>query len=47
MKEYILDKIVELLDDAENFMKSKEELRDLYTELRDLVWDREQAVKWE
>ena len=45
MKEYILDKIVELLGDAENYIKNKEELRDLYTEVRDLVWDREQAVK--
>ena len=45
MKEYVLDKIVELLNDAENYIKDKEELKDLYTEIRDLVWDRDQAME--
>ena len=46
MKEYILDKITELLDDAEKYIKSREELRDLYDEVKDLAWSREQAVEW-
>ena len=47
MKEYILDKITGLLDDAEKYINSSEELRDLYYEVKDLVWNREQAVEWE